>query len=120
MSGLNGSGRGPGRFANARERLASRVSGPATPAPAGDQALDEIRGQLNGIMSALANVAERPTLTDEDRQIFREIDDRLGSIEERAEEARRLAATLQSANESRFEAMEARLDDLRAALFRTE
>lgn len=120
MSIPNGAGRGPGRFSNARDRLASRVSGAAPPPPPGDTALEEIRGQLNGIMSALANVAERPTLTDEDRAIFREIDDRLGSIERRAEEARSLGATLQAANESRFEAMEARLDDLRAAMFRTE
>lgn len=122
MTGANGSTppRG-GRFANARDRLASRVNGgaPAT-STAGDQALDDIRGQLSGIMNALANVAERPTLTDEDRAIFREIDDRLASIEVRADEARRVAATLQSANESRFESIEARLDDLRAAMSRTE
>lgn len=122
MTGANGSTPPrTGRFANARERLASRVNGaPAASTMVGDQALDDIRGQLSGIMSALANVVERPTLTDEDRAILREIDDRLASIEHRAEETRRTSAAIQSANDSRFESIEARLDDLRAAMSRTE
>ena len=110
-----------GRFANARERLASRVTGGThSPTTGGDQALEDIRAQLSGIMNALANVAEKPTLTEEDRVIFHGIDDRLASIEERAEQARIMSETLQDANETRFKALEARLDDLRAAMFRTE